>query len=72
MSFRPSPHTRRSVSRSFRIPAKVDKLLQKEAGKRDISKSRLIHDVLVSWYNFNVASEKIDGAVAPETGETAE
>jgi predicted DNA-binding protein len=42
---------RRFVSRSFRVPPKVDRRLALEARKLGMTKSSLIKFVLVKWYN---------------------
>lgn len=64
-------HTR-PVSRSFRIPADVDRALEAEARKRRWTKSFLIRDVLVGWVTFqqaaavHVEAPKADDAPAQE------
>jgi len=58
-TFRRSPK-KRVVSRSFRIPPEVDRMLQVEARKKDWTKSFLIKDILVGWYNFRTAKAKIE------------
>jgi predicted transcriptional regulator len=66
MSLRPirSPFKRRPrkrvVSRSFRVPPEVDRMLDEEARKRDWSKSFLIRDILVSWASYNKAKARIE------------
>jgi hypothetical protein len=46
------------VSRSFRVPPDIDRMLDSEAKKRDWSKSFLIRDILISWCRYQQASEK--------------
>ena len=58
-TFRRSPK-KRVVSRSFRIPPEVDRMLSVEARKKDWSKSFLIKDILVGWYNFRTAKDKVE------------
>ena len=58
-TFRRSPK-KRVVSRSFRIPPEVDRMLSVEARKKDWTKSFLIKDILVGWYNFRIAKDKIE------------
>ena len=54
---KPKPFVRkprkRVVSRSFRVPAHIDKALDAEAKKREWSKTFLIKYILVSWVNYN-------------------
>jgi predicted transcriptional regulator len=50
----------RVVSRSFRVPPEVDRMLDEEARKRDWSKSFLIRDILVSWASYNKAKARIE------------
>ena len=59
MPFKRRPK-RRVVSRSFRIPPDVDRMLGEEARKRDWSKSFLIKDILVSWCNYQRAKAKVE------------
>jgi hypothetical protein len=56
---RPKP-ARRVVSRSFRIPPAVDRMLDVEAKRRDVSKSFLIKDIIWSWFVYHQAKEKIE------------
>ena len=49
---------KRVVSRSFRIPPDVDRMLDAEARRKRWSKSFLIRDILVSWCTFQRAGEK--------------
>jgi hypothetical protein len=56
---------KRVVSRSFRIPPEVDRMLDVEAAKRDWSKSFLIKDILVGWLNYQKASRKVQGVEVP-------
>ncbi len=58
-TFRRSPK-KRVVSRSFRIPPEVDRMLSVEARKKDWTKSFLIKDILVGWYNFRTAKDKVE------------
>jgi predicted transcriptional regulator len=51
---------KRVVSRSFRIPPEVDRMLDAEAAKRDVSKSFLIKDIIHSWYVYHQAKGKIE------------
>ena len=46
---------KRVVSRSFRIPPEVDRMLDEYAREKDWTKSFLIRDILVSWANFQKA-----------------
>ena len=50
---------KRVVSRSFRIPPDVDRMLDVEARKREWTKSFLIKDILVSWCRYQQAEEKL-------------
>ena len=47
-------HTR-PVSRSFRIPADVDRALEAEARRKRWTKSTLIREILTSWLVFRDA-----------------
>ncbi len=58
-TFRRSPK-KRVVSRSFRIPPEVDRMLSVEARKKDWTKSFLIKDILVGWYNFRTSKDKVE------------
>ncbi len=58
-TFRRKPK-KRVVSRSFRIPPEVDRMLSVEARKKDWTKSFLIKDILVGWYNFRTAKDKVE------------
>ncbi len=58
-TFRRKPR-KRVVSRSFRVPPEVDKMLGVEARKKKWTKSFLIRDILVSWYTFNKAKGKVE------------
>ncbi len=58
-TFRRSPK-KRVVSRSFRIPPEVDRMLSIEARKKAWTKSFLIKDILVGWYNFRTAKDKVE------------
>ena len=51
---------KRVVSRSFRVPPDVDRMLAAEAGKRDWSKSFLIKDILIGWCNYQKAKAKTE------------
>jgi hypothetical protein len=51
---------KRVVSRSFRIPPEVDRMLDAEAARRDWSKSFLIKDILVGWCNYQQAKGKVE------------
>ena len=62
-TFRRSPK-KRVVSRSFRIPPEVDRMLSVEARKKDWTKSFLIKDILVGWYNFRTAKDKVENVAA--------
>jgi hypothetical protein len=65
-TFRRQPK-RKVVSRSFRVPPEVDRMLGVEARKKKWTKSFLIRDILVSWYTFNKAKDKVvDVASAAE------
>ena len=68
MLSRPKPFTRRlkkrAVSRSFRVPIEVDRMLDVEARKKDWTKSFLIKDILVGWCNYHKAKAR----VAPTPG----
>jgi hypothetical protein len=57
---------RRAVSRSFRIPLEVDRMLEVEARKKGWSKSFLIRDVLVSWATYRKAEGKVKNVVDAE------
>lgn len=59
-NFRIRKPKKRVVSRSFRCPPAVDRMLDKEAAAKGWTKSFLIRDILVGWYNFRVAKEKIE------------
>jgi predicted DNA-binding protein len=61
---------REVVSRSFRIPPQVDKLLAAEAKKKGWTKSFLIRDVLFAWYTYQKAAEKVEGIEAPKEIES--
>ena len=50
---------KRVVSRSFRIPPAIDKMLEDEAGKREWTKSFLIRDILISWCRYQQVEEKV-------------
>jgi len=59
-TFRRKPKKRTVVSRSFRIPPEVDRMLEAEARKRDWTKSFLIKDILCSWAAYNKAKAKTE------------
>jgi hypothetical protein len=61
---------REVVSRSFRIPPQVDKLLAAEAKKKGWTKSFLIRDILFSWYTYQNASAKVEGVEVPNNSES--
>jgi hypothetical protein len=68
--FRPisSTHKRtprkRVVSRSFRVPPDVDKMLDKEAARRGWTKSFLIKEIIFNWFVYHKALG--DRTSAPE------
>ena len=59
-TFRRKPKKRMVVSRSFRIPPEVDRMLEVEARKKDWTKSFLIKDILCSWSAYNKAKDKVE------------
>ena len=59
-TFRRKPKKRMVVSRSFRIPPEVDRMLEAEARKKDWTKSFLIKDILVSWAIYRKARDKVE------------
>jgi len=59
-TFRRKPKKRMVVSRSFRIPPEIDRMLEVEARKKDWTKSFLIKDILHSWYVYRRARDKVE------------
>jgi hypothetical protein len=43
------------VSRSFRVPPDVDKMLDKEAARRGWTKSFLIKEIIFNWFVYHKA-----------------
>lgn len=66
----PKPFQRRPrkrvVSRSFRIPPDVDRILDAEAKRKQWTKSFLIRDILVGWCTYNKAKSKVEAATAAQ------
>lgn len=50
---------KREVSRSFRVPPDVDRMLSYHARKKQWTKSFLIRDILVSWCTYHKALERV-------------
>lgn len=67
---KPRKNKREVVSRSFRIPPQVDKLLAAEAKRKGWTKSFLIRDILFSWYTYQNVAEKVKGVEAPKNSES--
>ena len=51
---------KRVVSRSFRVPPELDRMLDAEAKKKGWTKSFLIRDILVSWMTYHKAKAKVE------------
>lgn len=51
---------KREVSRSFRCPPAVDKLLDEHAARKGWTKSFLIRDILHSWFTYQQAKKKVE------------
>ena len=51
---------KREVSRSFRVPPEVDRMLGYHARRKQWTKSFLIRDILVSWCTYHKAKEKLE------------
>ena len=51
---------KREVSRSFRIPPDVDRMLDAEARKKGWTKSFLIRDILFSWATYNKSRARFE------------
>jgi len=58
-------HTR-PVSRSFRVPADVDRALAAEAAKKRWTKTNLIKEILIGWLTYRNAYEKVVDIVPEE------
>ena len=62
---------RRVVSRSFRIPPEMDRMLDEEARKKGWTKSFLIKDIIHSWCTYEKARRRTEG-LAQAAGEIDE
>ena len=62
---------KRVVSRSFRVPPEVDRMLDAEAKKRGWTKSFLIKDIIHSWFTYQKATRQVEHA-AQAAGEINE
>jgi len=62
---------KRVVSRSFRVPPEMDRMLDAEAKRRGWTKSFLIKDIIHSWFTYQKATRQVEHA-APTAGETDE
>lgn len=59
---------KRVVSRSFRVPPAIDKMLDKAAAEKGWTKSHLIREILTNWgtYKQKLAAVKAETPEIPE------
>jgi len=62
---------KRVVSRSFRVPPEVDRMLDAEAKRKGWTKSFLIKDIIYSWFIYQKATRQVEQA-AQAAGEINE